>query len=60
VADGLVYVGSAGGDVYAVDTATGRQRWKFPTGSRVSSSPTVADGVVYAANSEGNLYAVTE
>ncbi|MER5911896.1 PQQ-binding-like beta-propeller repeat protein, partial [Streptomyces sp. NPDC001982] len=34
------------------------KRWAFPTGSAVSSSPTVADGVVYVGSDDNNLYAV--
>ncbi|HEY1547106.1 MAG TPA: PQQ-binding-like beta-propeller repeat protein, partial [Kofleriaceae bacterium] len=32
ISGGLVYFGSSDGDVYALDTKTGAQRWKFQTG----------------------------
>src|SRR4051812_13357604 len=32
--------------------------WKFRTGAKVFSSPTVADGVVYVGSSDHNLYAL--
>ena len=58
VAGGTVYVGSADGNLYAVDAASGKLRWKFDAHGRVSSSPAVAAGVVYAVSLDGNLYAV--
>jgi eukaryotic-like serine/threonine-protein kinase len=57
VANGVVYVGSEGGSVYALSAATGAQLWSFPTGSAVLSSPAVANGVVYAGSNDGNVYA---
>jgi len=56
-ADGVVYVGSDDGHVYAVDAIDGRQRWKRRTGGPVASTPAVAAGVVYALSFDGTLYA---
>ena len=57
VADGLVYFGSsADHKVYAVDLATGRQRWSFFTEGPVRFAPTVAGGRVFAASDDGHLY----
>ncbi|MFI8930724.1 PQQ-binding-like beta-propeller repeat protein [Streptomyces sp. NPDC053474] len=58
VAGGVVYVGSDDDNLYAVDAATGKKRWTFPTGHSVGSSPAVADGVVYFGSNDNNLYAV--
>jgi outer membrane protein assembly factor BamB len=52
VADGVVYVGSGDGRLYALDARTGKEKWSFNTGGEVFSSPAVADGVVYAGVSE--------
>ena len=38
---------SSDGNLYALDAATGAERWRFATGGRRSSSPAVVDGVVY-------------
>jgi outer membrane protein assembly factor BamB len=46
VVNGVVYVGSGNGNVYAFDAATGALRWIASAGSEVISSPTVASGVV--------------
>ncbi len=56
VSGGMVYVG-AGRRVYALDAATGAERWSRSTGSLVVSSPAVADGVVYMGSWDHNLYA---
>ncbi|HEU5478572.1 MAG TPA: PQQ-binding-like beta-propeller repeat protein [Candidatus Tumulicola sp.] len=58
VADGVVYVGSADGKLYAVRAADGALVWKFATGGPVNSSPAVVNGVVYFASLDGNVYAV--
>ena len=70
VVDGVVYVGSGDashvgkGNVYAIDAASGAQRWSFAAGDVVLSSPAVVDGVVYVGSgrvvgaSESNVYAL--
>jgi outer membrane protein assembly factor BamB len=63
VADGLVYATAVGGSrihhgwVFAVDAATGTQRWTAPLEDRVLSAPAIANGVVYA-HSEVAIYAL--
>jgi parallel beta-helix repeat protein len=49
VVDGVVFVGSNDGNVYALDQHTGAKIWNFTTGSAVHSSPAVAYGKVYVA-----------
>jgi uncharacterized repeat protein (TIGR01451 family) len=56
--NGVVYIGSADGNVYALNASTGAQLWTYATGSAVSPSPAVANGVVYIDNDNGNLYAL--
>ena len=43
--------------LFAVDAATGEERWSFPAG-RDNSSPAIAGGVVYSGSLDGNLYAL--
>ena len=57
--NGLLYVGSDDGIIYALDAATGEWRWQFPTGDVVSSSPAIGpDGTVYAGSLNGRVYAL--
>jgi eukaryotic-like serine/threonine-protein kinase len=58
VVDGVAYVGSTDGYVYAVDIKSGMQKWKFKTDARVTSSPAVSDGLVFFGSYDDNLYAV--
>ena len=41
IADGVLYVGSADGAVYALDPKTGETKWRFQTGEGLSSGPEV-------------------
>jgi outer membrane protein assembly factor BamB len=47
VADRLVYVGSYDHVFYALDAVTGRVRWRFDAGERISGSASVVGDVVY-------------
>lgn len=58
VANGVVYVGSIDGNVYALNARTGALVWQYPTGGYIQSSPAVANGVVYVGSEDGNLYAL--
>jgi outer membrane protein assembly factor BamB len=61
VADGVVYVGCRDSNLYAVDAATGKEKWKFGTGlSWVVTSPAVHEGKVYFATSDSSLIHVVE
>lgn len=55
---GVVYFGSADGNIYSVDARTGNVLWKFKTDGRVRTSPALADGVLYCGSMDGNLYAL--
>ncbi len=57
VVNGVVYVGSSDGRLYAFNSQTGATRWIATTGSFVRSSPAVANGVVYVGSDDGRLYA---
>ena len=46
VASGVVYIGSNGGNVYALNASTGAKLWSYTTGNAVESSPAVASGMV--------------
>src|SRR5207248_2567845 len=58
VANGVVYIGSADSNLYALNAKTGAKIWSF-SGSPgpVNSSPTVVNGIVYSTSGY-NLYAL--
>jgi outer membrane protein assembly factor BamB len=57
VADGVVYIGSWDGSLFALDAATGAERWRFttPEDSSPGASPAVADGVVYIGSATSGI-----
>lgn len=58
VVDGIIYIGSDDGNVYAIDAHSGKKKWAFPTGGSVVSSPVVVNGIVYVGSDDGNVYAI--
>jgi outer membrane protein assembly factor BamB len=53
-----VYFGSGDGNIYAVDAASGKLKWKFTTGNVVHASPAVADGTVLVGSWDSYFYAL--
>src|SRR5207248_6667023 len=66
IADGIVYVGSWDSYFYALDAATGKERWRFKTGEDpdihnqvgIQSSAVIAEGTVYFGCRDSNVYAL--
>lgn len=58
VAEGVVYVGAANPNFYAVDAGTGQEKWRFEAGLYVRSSPAVVNGVVYFGDWRGKVFAL--
>lgn len=58
LANGILYVGSNDGAVYAFNPPNPDPVWTFQTDDQVISSPTVADGVVYVGSADYKLYAL--
>ena len=58
VAAGVLYVGSADGHLYAIDTDSGQQRWRFKTGGKIRSTPIVAQNRVHFGSWDGHVYAL--
>lgn len=57
-ADGLIFIGSTNGNLYAIDQDSGSLKWKFATKGRIVSSPAVASGTVYFVSYDSIFYAV--
>ena len=58
VANGVVYVGSDDGNVYALNATTGTMLWNYMTGNSVLSSPAISNGVVYVGSYDNNTWAL--
>lgn len=69
IADGVAYVGSYDGHLYALDLATGEGRWAYDTGAQVpepnlgidlgvSGSAAVEGGTVFVGDAGGTVHAV--
>jgi outer membrane protein assembly factor BamB len=58
IVDGVIYVGSLDGSLYALDSHSGPALWQFKTSAGILSSPAVANGIVYVGSEDTNLYAV--
>ena len=58
IVNGMVYIGSRDGKIYALNATTGEKQWEYQTGNWVDSSPVVVDNVVYAGSNDGNVYAL--
>ena len=55
----MLYAANDVGVIFALDAATGNQRWRYPTGGQISGSVTVqSNGTLYAGSSDGYLYAL--
>lgn len=58
VVDGVVYVGSDDGSLYALSADSGELLWSFDTGDAVRSIPAVVDGTIYFGSNDNHLYAI--
>lgn len=58
VVNGVVYVGSTDGNIYALNATNGAKIWNYTTGGMILASPTVVNGIVYGGSSNGNVYAL--
>jgi outer membrane protein assembly factor BamB len=57
VAAGLVYFGDFD-SLYAVESQTGQERWKFKTGGQIRAIPIFVAGMVYFGSDDHFLYAL--
>jgi len=58
VDDGLVFVGSADANVYAIDLERGSRVWAYKTSDAVEATPCVVAGSVFVGSADGFLYAL--
>jgi outer membrane protein assembly factor BamB len=53
-----VYIGSADGNLYALNYLGGGMRWSYQTGGKIESSPVVHEGIVYFGSNDNRFYAL--
>lgn len=58
VHDGIVYVGSEDGNLYAIEEKTGKTHWIFKTGGALHSSPAIFNNTAYIGSFDGYYYAI--
>ena len=58
IADGVLYIGSMSGHLYAIDQQTGKEKWNFKSRMPIASSPAVAGATLYFVSSAGALAAL--
>lgn len=59
IVNGIIYVGSSAGTLYAIDLS-GQQVWAFQAGGEICTSPVVQGGSIFIANTSGTFFAVDE
>jgi outer membrane protein assembly factor BamB len=58
-ANGLIYIGTGSGNVYAVNAETGEEAWRYRTGSSpIRHELLVVDGAVFATTNNGRVIAI--
>lgn len=58
VGDGLAFMGTYEGKVYAWDARSGEEKWVFKTGGPVGHAPMIESGVLYVGSMDRKLYAL--
>lgn len=56
IVNGVCYVGSVNGNIYALNANDGTKLWAFKTGYEVTSEVAVVNGRVYTGADDGNIY----
>lgn len=56
--NGIVYIGSEDGFLYAIAEKNGDLKWKFKTDGAIHSSPSIFENTLYFGSFDGNYYAI--
>jgi outer membrane protein assembly factor BamB len=54
----FVYVATLAGEVFAIEEATGRKRWKYATGYTINRAPATVGDRVYVTSDEPSLHSI--
>ena len=60
IGNGILYVGSADGHMYALSIKDGREVWKYRTSSMIRSTPAIDKHSVYFGNCAGKVFALNK
>lgn len=60
IVDGVAYVGSTDGWLYALDIAQGRRLWRFPAEAPITGAPAWLDGRLYFGTEAGDVFCVAQ
>jgi eukaryotic-like serine/threonine-protein kinase len=58
IADGVVYIASMDGHLFAIDEETGKEKWNFKSRMPIASTPAIDGGTLYFVSSAGSLAAL--
>src|SRR5262245_33372310 len=58
ISQGIVYIGSLDGNLYAVDLDSGKLKWKFQATDEIKSSPSISADSVYFGDEKGSFFAL--
>ncbi|MBI2428238.1 MAG: PQQ-binding-like beta-propeller repeat protein [Ignavibacteriales bacterium] len=56
--NGTLYIGSADGNLYALNSKDGRELWKFKSSSLIRSTPAIDERNIYFGDCSGKIFAV--
>lgn len=59
IANGMVFVGSRDGKVYAMDQEDGSKQWEYNIGEPIEATPAISDGSIYIGTTEANVFALS-
>lgn len=57
--NGILYIGSTDGSLYALDASTGEPQWEFETADSVWSPPLLDTGTIYIGSNDNTLSTLT-
>ena len=56
--DGMVFAGSANGNLYAINATDGKELWRYGKVGRIESSPAVSRNMVFFGSNDNSFYAL--
>lgn len=60
IVNGIAYVGSYDGWLYALDLSKGERLWRFPAESAITGAPAVCDDQIFFGTENGDVFCVAQ